>query len=126
MDREFNMEALLTEISLVREDCVKRMEEIKRAESGLMNAIKDIRKELKHWPAFAKVNLELVCDEKQKLLSSIADQLHWVHSKDEIDDACTRISSFLEYERQVLTKYFTYMKNDAGSNSLVNPLAQIH
>ncbi|CAL8103363.1 unnamed protein product [Calicophoron daubneyi] len=101
MDREFNMEALLTEVSLVREDCVGRMERIKQAEIGLMMAIEDIREELKHWPAFAKVNLNLVCDEKQKLLSSIVDHRHEVHSKDEVDNACRRISSFLEYERQV-------------------------
>ncbi|CAL8103357.1 unnamed protein product, partial [Calicophoron daubneyi] len=121
MDREFNMEVLLTEVSLVREDCVGRMERIKQAESGLMMAIEDIRKELEHWPTFAKGNLKLVCDQEQKLLSSIVDQRHWVHSEDEVDNACTRIISFLEYERQVLTKYFIYVKNDAGKNSMDYP-----
>ncbi|CAL8103458.1 unnamed protein product [Calicophoron daubneyi] len=115
------MEALLTEISVVREDCMGRIERMKQAEGDLMKAIEDIRKELEHWPAFAKESLNLVCDEKQKSLSSIVDQLHQVHSKVEVNDACTRISSLLEYERQILTKYFTYVKNDAESNSLVNP-----
>ncbi|CAL8106540.1 unnamed protein product [Calicophoron daubneyi] len=79
----------------------------------------DIRNKMRNWPAFARGSLNLVCDKKQKLLRSITDHPHRVHSKDKVDDACKRIFSYLEYEQRMLTKYFTYMKNNAKSIRLL-------
>ncbi|CAL8106537.1 unnamed protein product [Calicophoron daubneyi] len=61
----------------------------------------DIRNKMRNWPAFARGSLNLVCDKKQKLLRSITDHPHRVHSKDKVDDACKRIFSYLEYEQRV-------------------------
>ncbi|CAL8106534.1 unnamed protein product [Calicophoron daubneyi] len=98
--QDVNMEALMSEISVVREDCMEKMERVKRAESGLRKAIGDIHKKINNWPAFARGSLNAVCDRGQKLLRGIADHPHRVHSKNEADDACKRVSSFLEYESQ--------------------------
>ncbi|CAL8106531.1 unnamed protein product [Calicophoron daubneyi] len=100
VDRDVNMEALMSEISVVREDCMEKMKRVKRAESGLRKAIGDIHKKINNWPAFARGSLSAVCDRGQKLLRGIADHPHRAHSENEVDDACKRISSFLEYESQ--------------------------